>query len=92
MSHFRQKLGCLGGVKTLQILKKCFFWQKKGYFDFKLLRALFFFSKSQKTFLGNILGPYETSLAILGVLGDRKHPQILLKMAVFLLKHDNSTL
>ena len=74
MSHVWQKLGCLGGVKTLQILKKWFFLQKKGYFDSKLLRALFFFSESQKTFLGNILGPYETSLANLGGPGRRKTP------------------
>ena len=92
MSHFRQKLGCLWGVKTLQILKKCFFWQKKGYFDFKLLRALFFFSKSQKTFLGNILGPYETSLANLGGPGGWKTPPNLTQNGCFWLKHDNLTL
>ena len=86
MSHFRQKLGCLGGFKTLQILNKCFFWQKKGYFDFKLLRALFFFSKSQKTFLGNILGPYETSLANLGGPGGWKTPPNLTQNGRFLAK------
>ena len=83
---FGKNWGVYGVLKPFKFLKNVFFWQKKGYFDFKLLRALFFFSKSQKTFLGNILGPYETSLANLGGPGGWKTPPNLTQNGRFLAK------